>query len=207
MIEGVLNVGGEVAFTVVGAVAVSALTAFVTARTTNQRLDKQLRAEGERADAQLTAEKERQVEQLRHERELNDLAELRSLLDETSRLISRVVKTSAQVATNWNRRTESDEFRERLESLRQSLRNEVVEIVECHQRIMLRLPRDSDVSNALNDVRVSIGKLARLSGDAPITSEGDAQYMANGLGDVKVAEAHVTFLDASRELVGAKLPS
>jgi hypothetical protein len=207
MVLGVLNVGGDVTFTVVGAVTVSGLTAFITARTTNRRLERQLNAEGERAAAQLEAENKRQVEKLRHDRELSDLAELRSVLDETSRLISGAVKTSAQVATNWPRRTESDEMRERLSQQRQFLRNEIVEIVECHQRIMLRLPRDSPVSKALNEIRERLVKLANLSGDAPLLNDEDARYMAKGLGGGEAATAHVKFLDAARELVGADLPA
>jgi hypothetical protein len=200
---GILNVGGDVALTVLGAVSVAAMTAWVTARTTSSRLDKQLAAERQRTDLQVEAENTRHEAQRSHDRALNDLAELRSLLDETSQLISRCVKTSSQIATNWRARDQPESL-ERLEAQRQFLRNEIVEIVECHQRVMLRLPRDSGVSECLDDVRVRVGRLLKLSrGDL---SEDDALAMEKGEPSLEIAEAHVRFLDAARVLVGSRPP-
>src|SRR4051794_26958346 len=85
-IVALFNVSGDVALTVLGAVTVAGLTALITARTTNRRLERQLEAEGERVVAQLQAEQTRHDAQLQHERELSDLAELRDLLDETTQI-------------------------------------------------------------------------------------------------------------------------
>jgi len=202
----VFNIGGDVALTVLGAIVVAGLTAVVTAHTTNRRLDKQLNAERERMDSQLAAEKARQNAQLQHDRELSDLAELRSLLDEASRLLSRIVKTSAQVAANWKGQSESDQVRKRLCARRQSLRDELVQIVEQQQRIMLRLPSTSDPVAALHRVRERVDRLHALSGATPFINHKDAEDMAHGQPAIDVADAHILFLDASRELVQAKLP-
>jgi hypothetical protein len=202
----VFNVSGNVALTVLGAIVVSGLTAVITAHTTNGRLDKQLKAERERMDSQLTAEEVRQNAQLQHDRELSDLAELRSLLDDTSRLLSRVVKTSAQVAANWKRRAESEGTKERLANRRQALRNELVQIAEQQQRIMLRLPKTSDPVTALHKVREHVTRLHDLSGAASFMNHDEAEDMQHGKPAMDVADAHIVFLNASRELVQAKLP-
>ena len=202
----VFNVSGNVALTVLGAIVVSGLTAVITAHTTNRRLDKQLKAERERMDSQLAAEEARQDAQLQHDRELSDMAELRSLLDDTSRLLSRVVKTSAQVAANWQRRNESDLVQERLSDGRQSLRDELVQIVEHQQRIMLRLAGTSDPVTALHRVRERVSRLHALSGRTPFDNHEDAEDMEHEKPAMDVADAHILFLNASRELVQAKLP-
>jgi hypothetical protein len=202
----VFDVSGNVALTVLGAIVVSGLTAVITAHTTNGRLDKQLKAERERMDSQLTAEEVRQDAQLQHDRELSDLAELRSLLDDISRLLSRVVKTSAQVAANWKQRNESELAQERLSKGRQSLRDELVQIVEQQQRIMLRLAGTADPVTALHKVRENVSRLHALSGAAPFVNHDDAEDMKNGKPALDVADAHILFLNAGRELVRAKLP-
>ena len=204
MLFEVLNIKGDVALTVLGAVSIAGITAVVTARTTSSRLDRQLEAERKRTELQVDAENARQEAKISHDRELSDLAELRALLDEASKLISRAVKTSAQVSTNWKSRNQP-ESKERLEAQRQFLRNEIVEIVECHQRVMLRLPRDSEVSNRLEALRDGIARLITLSrGDL---SDEDAVAMEGGQPAFEIAEAHVEFLDAARHLVGSQLPS
>jgi hypothetical protein len=206
MILAIFNTSGDVAFTVLGAVVVSGITAWVTAHTTNKRLDKQLAAERRRVELQLDAEESRQRDQLHHDRQLSDLAELRSLLDEASRLISKAVKTSAQISANWIRQAESPNAKERLEGQMQYLRNETVDIVECHQRIMLRLPRDSVISVALNSVRDRIARLLELAHQESIADSSDARFMEEGRGSRDLADAHVAFLDAARTLVGSQLP-
>jgi len=195
MAIGAFGISGDVAFTVLGAVAVSGFTAWLTAYTTNRRLDKQL-----------ASEEARQAAQLRHDRELNDLAELRRLLDETSQLASQAVKVSADVAAHWLKRTESDLAKVRLQAGRQELRTQVAALMEYQQRIMLRLPRDSAVSQALDEVRSKISDLHELSGRA-LVNDDEAQYMSKGKGSFDVTAAHFAFLDASRALVGAELPT
>jgi thioredoxin-like negative regulator of GroEL len=195
MVTGVFGISGDVAFTVLGAVAVSAFTGWLTAYTTNRRLNKQL-----------ASEEARQAAQLRHERELSDLAELRRLLDETSQLVSQAVKTSAGVAADWIKQTESGLAKTHLEKNREELRNQAAALIAYQQRIMLRLPRDSAVTQALEGVRSKIWNLHELSG-RPLINEVEAQYMNQGKGGSDVIAAQFAFLDASRDLVGAQLPS
>jgi hypothetical protein len=145
----------------------------------------------------------RQLQQLAHDRELSDLGELRALLDHTSQLLSHVVKTAAQVASGWERR-DDEEAQERLESHRQALRNEVVDIVESHQRIMLRLPRDSEVSEWLNEVRKRVYRLHELS-RGNIAVHADAEDMEKGIPAADIADAHIRFLDSARQLVASRL--
>jgi hypothetical protein len=201
----ILDVAGDVAFTVLGAVAVSALTALITARTTNQRLDRQLAAEKERLQLQLLAEEARQSEQLRHERELSDLSELRSLLDAASNAMSQAVKTANALAAEWLRRGESKEAVTRIAEQRQVLRQQRTEIAEFHVRIMLRLPPGSPVIDALKRLGAAISRLEDLSGRASKSDE-EARWMNERQGAFAVADAHVAFLGAARDLVGSALP-
>ena len=69
------------------------------------------------------------------------------------------------------------------------------------------LGRDSAVNQALDEVRSKISNLHELSGRAPLANDDEAQYMSKGKGSFDVAAAHFAFLDASRALVGAELPT
>jgi hypothetical protein len=73
----------------VGVILVALLTAYFTKR----RQEDQLLAERDRQDAALVAENERLQHQLAHDRQLHDLAELRSVIDEALQ--------NAEVAKNW----------------------------------------------------------------------------------------------------------
>jgi hypothetical protein len=175
VIPAILNISGDVAVTVLGAVVIALVTAVVTAVTTSKRLDKQLA----------------------HDRELKDVEELRSLLDAAAELSSDALGLSSKAILLAR-------HQERLsgEQVKNDYRETIHEMIQIEQRIALRLGLDHKVTQGYYRTTDLAGAVMDRLKDFPLSEEqGEEAFEAA----TSLEEASDHFVESSRRYVGSQL--
>jgi hypothetical protein len=157
-----------------GATIIAALiVALITAKTTNSRQERQLRAEADRQERQLRAEAERQqrelherageqARQLAHDRELADLDDLRGLLDEATLVLDRAaaVCTKATAGFGALARHTGEERHKRSNRIEEMLDDARHQMDPPLARLQVRVGSDDDIVESFNRASVALLKMA-----------------------------------------------
>jgi hypothetical protein len=180
-----------------GALAV----AIIAAMTAHLRQRAELTAERDRLDDQLAAERDRHAERLEHERSLNDLEELRTVLD----------AAAAQLATTFiafgdigvlHGREEYMAARDTVLAYHQA----VINGVRQKERLTVRLGREHPVTLAYDATLDALNEGYRFVRMAALEDRRDTEAERREFLDA-AGERSDAFSDAAYELIASRLPS
>lgn len=178
MIPAIWSISGDVAITVLGAVFVALFTGVLTAVTTNHRLK----------------------EQLAHDRELKDVEELRSLLDDAALQLS-----DATILIVKAIRLVQQEHRigEAVATVDQ-VREKALIATQMEERIALRLGQEDEVTKKYGAVtEVARSVVTHFDDWAWPLSASQADAMIKEAEELE--EPYDDFLEASRRYIGSQL--
>jgi hypothetical protein len=179
VIPAIWSISGDVAITVLAAVIVAVFTGLLTAFTTNKRLDKQLA----------------------HDREIKDVEELRSLLDDAATSIAEAMENGADLLAIAivQKETAVVEF----QLARSKCAKNRDQILHMEERIGLRLGRDHAVTGAYEQVSRAVSVLLHAHFDHFPLSKAETEA-ARHTGD-QITEAKDRFIEAGRQYVGSQI--
>jgi hypothetical protein len=183
----------------------AAIVALIAAVTAERRLNKQLKAEGERLGKQLEAEQERLESQLAHDRQLADLAELRTILDDGAARLTTILDKYTDV---WGvlpskGQEHSPEKLSAMKTTLEAVWPEVWPIYGITERLELRLGQGAPIVKAMRGVSDKISQqIEEMNGWAEFPDEGELEearrtYLA------EVASARGAFLKEAEKLAHA----